>query len=60
MKQVCVVVFMLFVTSSFAGDAGVKCEAESYSEKDDSLVVVCPPPFAFSPVRVRMVIGQID
>ncbi len=61
MNHVCgVVPLLLLPTSVFARDGGVKCEAESYSEKDESLVVVCPPPFAFSPIRVKMVIGPID
>jgi hypothetical protein len=60
MRQVCAVVLMLFATSSFAGNKGIKCEAESHSERDDTLVVICPPPFAFSPIRVQMMLGQID
>ena len=51
---------MFFAAASFARDGGVKCEAESHSEQDDSLIVVCPPPFEFSPIRVKMVVGQID
>jgi hypothetical protein len=60
MKGICVVGLIFFAASSFALAAGIKCEAESYSEHDGSLVVVCPPPFEFSPLRVKMVVGQID
>ena len=58
MKRICMVGLMFIAVSSFA--RGVKCEAESHSEQDGSLVVVCPPPFEYSPIRVRMVVGQID
>jgi hypothetical protein len=60
MKQSGVVLFLLFATSAFAGDSGLNCEAESYSAKNDCLVVVCPPRFAFSPIRIQMVIRKID
>jgi len=60
MKGVWVVTLMSFATSNFARDEGIKCEAESHSEQDESLIVVCPPPFEFSPIRVKMVVGQID
>jgi hypothetical protein len=51
---------MFFAASSFARKEGVKCEAESHNEEDQSIVVVCPPPFEFSPIRVKMVVGPID
>lgn len=60
MNRLWVVVLLFCAASSFARDEGVKCEAESRKEKDDSLIVVCPPPFAFSPIRLKLVLEQID
>ena len=60
MKPIWVVGLMFLATSSFARDEGIKCEAESHSEQDEFLVVICPPPFEFSPIRVKMEVGQID
>ncbi len=60
MNRICVVVLLFSTTPAFAREIGVRCEAESHSEKDGPLVVVCPPPFAFSPIRAKMVIEEID
>jgi len=60
MRGIWVAVLMSLATAGFAREGGIKCEAESHNEQDESLVIVCPPPFEFSPIRVKIVVGQID
>ena len=47
-------------TAGFAREGGIRCEVQNYDIHKDSMIVVCPPPSAFSPIRIRMILAAID
>ena len=56
-----VVIASLFIaTAGFAREGGIRCEVQKIDVRNDSMLVVCPPPSAFSPIRVRIVLAAID
>jgi hypothetical protein len=60
-RSLLLIVLLLLTTSVvFAGESGIRCEAKKLDTEHHELTLVCPPMYAYSPLRVEMQLSGID